>query len=780
MSPLAASQAHRQLGRPRASVKTHTKPEIRTGSTSFQERLDVKRQQLAATQALAAEGGLGVDGAPALEVRPPEDPDLAALASGFVSPSGEEDGQGGARVMGGAVGTRVLGRFEFPQVLLSGGVGADLDFVVLPTRREIEVDDGEAWLGVTVLEAHRQPCTLGVRIARSQGLVSLFSKVRRWLEQRRLYSCRVAAVAPQRFAGSAQLLVYPESLDAQALVAVVVDLSRVGGHYYAENVYRHITTEEFIDLVQYELDWDPDDIAVYVGSGFLPRLPPEELCVAHGDVVTVLRREVHTPTLWHHVANHVHLWWLLLRPILRMRKARKMPLPHGRWSAIYARWAFARRSFAWIRMTVGLIPCWPPWLCRLPGFELVVSELPSPGVGLPALLLGSRRVEADWSAPPLRTAAPWGALDALLYGSRLFSVGAPTEAVSRRSRPLHRPRQAIPSDEETSEVVSQPQVLLARALILTLGGVGQVFEVELELPATVAEFADRVGREVPQSFQSRFPTLVEVRPQPSHCWATLLALPCWTSRAALVVFDLSRIDGRLFVARFPDLASYDHICSLACLPADGSFSVFAYGSTIPLAREAVLPLLEHGCIVFVPVEAGPFQLPHLSVMLTSAFGWDLDDPIPLGPGGPRGNFVCTVLDTGPRLFILRPGRGRHYLEDLAEEFGIPLHWMTARATRPAIGDVCHGGYRCKGVALVSRQFPNVPVPPGLSRPGDFAVALDCRPILQGWRQHVVRDYVCSRDELVDLFSYSMPAGFRVLIQGLLFGVTALSLSGAMF
>eukprot|EP00439_Symbiodinium_sp_Y106_P033645 s2814_g4.t1 len=89
MSPLTTSQAHRQLGRPRASVKTHTKPEIKTGSTSFQERLDIKRQQLAATQALVAEGGLGVDGAPALEVRPPEDPDLAALASGFVSPSGE-------------------------------------------------------------------------------------------------------------------------------------------------------------------------------------------------------------------------------------------------------------------------------------------------------------------------------------------------------------------------------------------------------------------------------------------------------------------------------------------------------------------------------------------------------------------------------------------------------------------------------------------------------------------------------------------------------------------
>ena len=755
---------------------------------------------------------------------------------------------------------RTLGRVVhlFPEGFdppRSRGVGADLDFVVLPTRREIEVDDGEAWLGVTVLEAHRQPCTLGVRIARSQGLVSLFSKVRRWLEQRRLYSCRVAAVAPQRFAGSAQLLVYPESLDAQALVAVVVDLSRVGGHYYAENVYRHITTEEFIDLVQYELDWDPDDIAVYVGSGFLPRLPPEELCVAHGDVVTVLRREVHTPTslclsaLFQPTADwdslrHVPIACSIPGVAVWFRD-RNWPVGASSFSdsdvlAILAARFHVPVSALSVQTTSALEalasrgePCaslvvvtetdstdaistqnatttWtlvcdlrPLGICPkvvrldshdcgidsllaslalppLPGFELVVSELPSPGVGLPALLLGSRRVEADWSAPPLRTAAPWGALDALLYGSRLFSVGAPTEAVSRRSRPLHRPRQAIPSDEETSEVVSQPQVLLARALILTLGGVGQVFEVELELPATVAEFADRVGREVPQSFQSRFPTLVEVRPQPSHCWATLLALPCWTSRAALVVFDLSRIDGRLFVARFPDLASYDHICSLACLPADGSFSVFAYGSTIPLAREAVLPLLEHGCIVFVPVEAGPFQLPHLSVMLTSAFGWDLDDPIPLGPGGPRGNFVCTVLDTGPRLFILRPGRGRHYLEDLAEEFGIPLHWMTARATRPAIGDVCHGGYRCKGVALVSRQFPNVPVPPGLSRPGDFAVALDCRPILQGWRQHVVRDYVCSRDELVDLFSYSMPAGFRVLIQGLLFGVTALSLSGAMF
>ena len=87
----------------------------------------------------------------------------------------------------------------------------------------------------------------------------------------------------------------------------------------------------------------------------------------------------------------------------------------------------------------------------------------------------------------------------------------------------------------------------------------------------------------------------------------------------------------------------------------------------------------------------------------------------------------------------------------------------------------------RGLRLCHGSFPNVPVPPGLSRPGDFAVALDCRPILQGWRQHVVRDYVCSRDELVGpSFSYSMPAGFRVLIQGLLFGVTALSLSGAMF
>ena len=433
----------------------------------------------------------------------------------------------------GTVETRVLGRCGFPQVLLSGGafspfftflllwvllarhlpgpcvrwgvlctysrkvfdpprsrgIGADLDFVMLPTRRELEVDAGEAWLGVTVLEAHRQPCTLGVRIARSQGLISLFSKVRRWLEQRRPYSCRVVAVAPQRFAGSAQLLVYPESLDAQALVAVVVDLSRVGGHYYAENVYRHMTTEEFLGLVQSELDWDPEDVAVYVGSGFLLRLPPEELCVAHGDVDTVLRREVHTPTspclsaLFQYTAD-----WDSLQnvPIAcskpgvavwfrdRIWPVGASSFPDSDVLAILAARFHVPVSALSVQTTSALEalasrgePCaslvvvtetddadetstqhatttWtlvcdlrPLGVCpkvvrldshdcgidsllaslalpHLPGFELVISELPSPGVGLPALLFGSQRVEAEWSAPPLRTAAPWGALDALL------------------------------------------------------------------------------------------------------------------------------------------------------------------------------------------------------------------------------------------------------------------------------------------------------------------------------------------------------------------------------
>ena len=97
-SPAAGSVARGPGGRARLPVKTHTRPEVQTGSQTFQERLDAKRQHLAtlqqaqaAQQAAALPVARDAGGPPTTEVpapsapadaRPSEPPETGGIANG--------------------------------------------------------------------------------------------------------------------------------------------------------------------------------------------------------------------------------------------------------------------------------------------------------------------------------------------------------------------------------------------------------------------------------------------------------------------------------------------------------------------------------------------------------------------------------------------------------------------------------------------------------------------------------------------------------------------------
>ena len=146
------------------------------------------------------------------------------------------------------------------------------DYVELPRLAEnLSELHADTWLGVTVHAAHFTPKHYGVRLTRQQGLVSLICKVRRKERAERPSLQQLVPTVPQRFQGYAAFLAFPTCLEAQQLVATILDLSHVGGSYHAMNISRDATVQDLLESVAPDLDCDLDEIQVWVGRAL--RLP---------------------------------------------------------------------------------------------------------------------------------------------------------------------------------------------------------------------------------------------------------------------------------------------------------------------------------------------------------------------------------------------------------------------------------------------------------------------------------------------------------------------------
>ncbi|CAE7729320.1 unnamed protein product [Symbiodinium sp. CCMP2592] len=359
---------------------------------------------------------------------------------------------------------------------------------------------------------------------------------------------------------------------------------------------------------------------------------------------------------------------------------------------------------------------------------------------------------------------PRGPLAAISQGSSFFQVGVASGQALFVHRPARQPRLNIASDSETSEHSAQSQGGSVQVLVLAVDWVGKPVEVDLTFPESEQDLFAAVAEELPHSFALLYPHFVAVWPQPSVEWATVLALPGWTVSEDIIILDMRQVDGRLFPTACAPVLMLGSLFEIADLDDDGTWQVTAFGRAVE-NRDELLHIVRHGCVVFSRVGTPAPHNADLATMLASPFGWNVEASVPLGPGGRRGNFICAVLEAGTRLYRVQPAQDRHHLEDIAETYGLALHWTTAQVVRPAVHNACVKGHRCRGVALISGAFPSVPVPPAPFRPGDFPIALDCRPILQGWQIFLVFDFRCSHAEIAQHYSVLAPPDFHAQIDG---------------
>ena len=101
----------------------------------------------------------------------------------------------------------------------------------------------------------------------------------------------IVPVYPQRHDGYAMVLVFHSvlaHLEPVGLVPVIIDLSRVGGHYFATTLPVGTSYAAFEAYILPLLGADVDELSIYVGGAREPSQPHADLPLQAGHVITVL------------------------------------------------------------------------------------------------------------------------------------------------------------------------------------------------------------------------------------------------------------------------------------------------------------------------------------------------------------------------------------------------------------------------------------------------------------------------------------------------------------
>ena len=193
------------------------------------------------------------------------------------------------------------------------------------------------------------------------------------------------------------------------------------------------------------------------------------------------------------------------------------------------------------------------------------------------------------------------------------------------------------SDADSHDTVCKPTFC-----VLSPDVVPHVVKLTLEFPCTIDHALGELAEAIDAERYRFFPRLLEVRPQPSQFWALAVALPPWTHAESIVVFNLTRLDGRCFAAQIPNPFRRCHVLAAIGFAEDSDVDIFAFMRFRPMEPDQECEVIEGGSItVRYRGSAHVIQGHSLDVMLTSSIGWDPEPDLPHPPSGRR---FCVVQE----------------------------------------------------------------------------------------------------------------------------------------
>ena len=162
-------------------------------------------------------------------------------------------------------------------------------------HRGLRIDPGEQaspWLGVILHCPYYQQQEWAIQCDRTLGVSGLLDQLTSHTEDAFHFGMdTVAAINPQRHNGYAMFIKFSSALDSHpdgGQVAVMLDLSHVGGHYHAVVLPALITQQLLCDLVDGQIFCPAEQTTMYIATDREPLNPRSQVKLQHGDVITVV------------------------------------------------------------------------------------------------------------------------------------------------------------------------------------------------------------------------------------------------------------------------------------------------------------------------------------------------------------------------------------------------------------------------------------------------------------------------------------------------------------
>ncbi|OLP99497.1 hypothetical protein AK812_SmicGene17930 [Symbiodinium microadriaticum] len=260
--------------------------------------------------------------------------------------------------------------------------------------------------------------------------------------------------------------------------------------------------------------------------------------------------------------------------------------------------------------------------------------------------------------------------------------------------------------------------------VLSPDVVPEIVQLTIDFPCTVDNALRELADAIDASRYRFFPRLLEVRPQPSQFWALAVALPPWTRMEPVVVFNLTRLDGRCFAAPLVSPFRSCHVLAAVGFAEDSDVDIFAFMRFRPMDPEQECEVIEGGTITIRRSgSAHTVQGHSLDVMLRSSIGWEPEPDIPQPPSARR---VCVVQENAFGFTTIDEASAPEE-EGTMRALGLRADNVHFALGTPELPDVLCKGLPCGSVlAYIAADAGTIalPAPPRV-------VILDCRPVLQG-------------------------------------------------